>query len=139
MAKSTNNVTLVGNVIEDTQLKYTSSGTAILNFRMATNRSYKKDGEWIDEPSYHKIVVWGKLAEEIEKHIKKGTKVYVNGRIQYKTVDLGDVRKFYTDIVAEEVIPTITTVKETRVSKEDDEDSFHEPTDDTIDPDEIPF
>ncbi len=99
-----NRVTLMGNVVRDPDLRYTPNGAAVLSFSIATNRRYKKGEEWTDEVSYHNIVVWNN-AESLSQRIKKGTRVYVEGRIQTRSWDDKDGKKNYkTEINSERVI-----------------------------------
>lgn len=99
-----NRVTLMGNVTKDPDLRYTPGGTAVISFSIATNRRYKKEENWVDEPSFHNIVVWNQ-AEQLSQRIKKGTRIYVEGRIQTRSWDGQDGKKQYkTEVVAEKVI-----------------------------------
>jgi single-strand DNA-binding protein len=99
-----NRVTLLGNVTKDPDLRFTPSGAAVLSFSMATNRRFQKDGQWTDEPSFHNIVVWNQ-AEQLAQRIKKGTRIYIEGRLQTRSWDGQDGKKQYkTEVVAEKVI-----------------------------------
>lgn len=83
MARGLNKVMLIGNLTRDPELKYTPSGAAVATFGVATNRDWKTEtGEKKEEVEFHNIVVWGKLAELCGQLLKKGTKVYLEGRIQ---------------------------------------------------------
>lgn len=108
MAFSINHITLLGNVSKDPEaLKYTKGGTAVLNFSMATNRSVK-DGDkgYKNVGTFHRIVMYGKMAEWVFNHIQKGTKLYVDGRLENRSWEKQDGSKAYiTEIVAENVIP----------------------------------
>lgn len=107
MAFSINQATLVGNVTKQIELKYTQSGQAFARFGLATNRSVKKqDGSYEDVPTFHNIVVWGKMAEFITKSCPKGGKLVITGRIdnrQYK--DQNGVVHYVSEVIAENVIP----------------------------------
>lgn len=82
MAKSLNQVELIGNLTRDPELRYTPSGTAVCTFGMATNRSWNTDGgEKKEEVEFHRIVAWNKLGELCSQFLVKGRKVYVQGRI----------------------------------------------------------
>jgi len=107
MAFSINRVTLVGNVSQDPELTYTPKGTALLKFSLATNHSTRNDdGTWTDVPSFHRIVVWNKLAEFLGNNLNKGDLCFIDGRIQYGSYEASDGTKRYTvDIVAQNVIP----------------------------------
>src|SRR6266852_5312782 len=83
MAKSVNKVILVGNLGKDPEVKYTPSGVPVAKFSIATNERFKdKAGEWQDRTEWHNIVVWQRLAEIIGEYVKKGSKVYIEGRLQ---------------------------------------------------------
>ena len=88
---SLNKVLLIGNLTRDPELRYTPSGAAVCTFGMATNRTYtSSDGAKKEETEFHKIVTWNKLAELCSQLLKKGRKVYVEGRLstrQWETPD----------------------------------------------------
>ena len=85
-SRSLNRVILIGNLTRDPELKYTPSGTAVCSFGVATNRSWKTaDGETKEETKYHRIVAWQKLAELCGKLLTKGRKIYLEGRLVYRT------------------------------------------------------
>ena len=80
---SVNKVMLVGHLGRDPETRYTSSGQAVANFSVATSETYKdKAGERQKRTEWHKIVVWGKQAEIAQKYLKKGSLVFIEGRIQ---------------------------------------------------------
>lgn len=107
MAFSINQVYLVGNVASEVELRYTPNGTAVLNFSVATNRSVKQGDNWEDVPTFHRIVVWSKLAEYLAQNISKGSKVVITGRIENSSYEK-DGQKFYkSEIVAQDVIPMV--------------------------------
>ncbi len=82
MARSLNRVELIGNLTRDPELRYTPSGSAVCSFGIATNRSWTTDtGEKHDEPEFHNIVAWNKLAEICSQFLTKGRQVYVEGRL----------------------------------------------------------
>ncbi len=99
-----NRVTLMGNVTKDPELRYTPGGSAVLSFSIATNRRYKKGEEWVEEVAFHNIVTWNS-AEELSKRVKKGTRLYVEGRLNTRSWDGADGKKNYkTEIVTDKVI-----------------------------------
>jgi single-strand DNA-binding protein len=105
MSYSINKVTLLGNATKAPELKYTPSGQAVCTFNMATNRGVKKNEEWVDVPTFHRIVVWAKQAEYAAKNIGKGTKVIVEGRIENRTYqDKDGITKNISEVVADNVI-----------------------------------
>lgn len=80
---SVNKVILVGRLGRDPETRYTSGGQAVANFSIATDESYKdRNGERQKRTEWHKIVVWGKQAEIAQQYLKKGSLLYVEGRIQ---------------------------------------------------------
>lgn len=85
-SRSLNKVMLIGNLTRDPELKYTPSGTAVCTFGVATNRSWTTtDGQTKEEVQYHRVVAWQKLAELCGKLLTKGRKVYLDGRITYRS------------------------------------------------------
>ena len=85
-ARSLNKVMLIGNLTRDPELRYTPAGTAVCTFGLATNRGWTTDsGEKKDEVEFHRIVAWNKLAELCSQLLKKGRKVFVEGRLQTRT------------------------------------------------------
>lgn len=80
---SVNKVILVGRLGRDPESRFTASGQAVCNFSLATDRSYKdRNGQTQKQTEWHKIVTWGKLAEICQKYLKKGSQIFVEGRIQ---------------------------------------------------------
>ena len=80
---SVNKVILVGRLGRDPESRFTASGQAVCNFSLATDRSYKdRNGQTQKQTEWHKIVAWGKLAEICQKYLKKGSQIFVEGRIQ---------------------------------------------------------
>ena len=88
---SLNKVLLIGNLTRDPELRYTPSGAAVCTFGLATNRSYTaSDGTKKDEAEFMRIVSWNKLAEICSQLLKKGRKVYVEGRLQTRSWETPD-------------------------------------------------
>ncbi|MEP7104102.1 MAG: single-stranded DNA-binding protein [Candidatus Dojkabacteria bacterium] len=99
-----NKITLMGNVTKDPDLRFTPSGAPVVSFSVATNRRYKKGEEWLEEAAFHNIVVWNQ-AEQLSQRIRKGTRIYIEGRVQTRSWDGADGKKQYkTEVVAEKVI-----------------------------------
>lgn len=100
-----NKVEIIGNMTQDAELRYTTGGSGVVNFSVATNRSFKQGEEWQDEVTYHNVVVWGNDAQMLAQRAGKGTRVYIQGRIQTRSWDDQNGQKQYkTEIVAERVI-----------------------------------
>ena len=100
-----NKVILIGNLGSDPELKSTPSGASVTNFTLATNESWVDGkGERQEKTEWHRIVVWGKLAEICNNFLKKGSKVYIEGRLQTRSWDGPDGNKRYTtEIVARDM------------------------------------
>ncbi|MDP3917963.1 MAG: single-stranded DNA-binding protein [Candidatus Woesebacteria bacterium] len=106
MAKSLNKVQLIGNTTADPELKYTPTGAAVCNFSVATNRQWTTDtGEKKDEADFHRLVAWNKLAEICGQLLKKGRKVYVEGRLSTRSwQDKDGQTKYMTEVVLSDMI-----------------------------------
>ncbi len=102
MARGINKAILIGNLGKDPELRYTQSGQPVASFSLATSESWKgKDGSQQEKTEWHNIVVWARLAELANEYLKKGSRVYIEGRIQTRSWDDKDGAKHYmTEIVA---------------------------------------
>ncbi len=104
-ARSVNKVILIGNLTRDPELRYTPQGTPVASFGVATNREWTVDGVKKEAADFHNIVAWNKLAELCSQLLAKGTKVYVEGRLQTRDwTDSEGVKKYKTEVVIEEMI-----------------------------------
>lgn len=105
MARSLNKVILIGNLTRDVDLKYTPQSTPIAAFGLATNRQWKVDNQVKEATEFHNIVAWNKLAELCNQLLVKGSRVYVEGRIQNRDwVDQTGNKHYRTEIVIDEMI-----------------------------------
>lgn len=103
---SVNRVILIGNLTRDPDIRYTQSGKAVANVSIATNESYKnKDtGERVEKPEYHKVTFFDKLAEIVGQYLKKGSKIYLEGKLQTrKWQDKNGQDRYTTEIVGSEM------------------------------------
>lgn len=97
MARGINKVILVGNLGQDPELRYTGSGTAVCNMRLATNESYKDaSGQLVEKTEWHSVVAWSRLAEICGEYLKKGSMVYFEGSLQTRSWDDKDGNTRYT-------------------------------------------
>ena len=136
MAYSVNKATILGNVGKDPEVRHTQSGKAVANFSVATNE--KRAGEEYTE--WHNVVVWDKLAELCAQYAPKGTKVYVEGRIQTrKYQDAQGVDKYTTEIVAREIVFLTRAGEESGRATGQGSFSQSRPSAPTDARDEIPF
>lgn len=103
MAASVNKVILIGNLGRDPETRFTNSGGSVTNFSLATTESFTdKGGARQERTEWHNIVVWGKQGENCAQYLKKGSPVYVEGRITYREYEAkdGSGKRKATDIVA---------------------------------------
>lgn len=105
-SKGLNKVMLIGNLGFDPELKYTQGNQAVLRLRLATNESYKSaSGEWQERTEWHTVIVWGKRGEALQKILRKGIQVYIEGGLRTRQWEDKDGNKrSTTEIVANEVI-----------------------------------
>jgi single-strand DNA-binding protein len=106
MARSLNRCEFIGHLRQDPELKYTSAGTAVVNFSLATSESWKDaDGNQQEKTEWHNIVVWKKLAEVCGEWLKKGSKVYVAGKLTHRNYDdKNGVKHYVSEIVINEML-----------------------------------
>ena len=143
MAFSINLAIITGNVTRDPELKYTPSGSAVCTFGVATNHSIKKGDQWEDKPTFHNIVVWGKIAEYLTNTLKKGMKVSITGRIENRSYDAKDgTKKYISEIVADTVIPFAdhkSAPTENNSPDNNQSQAVPDVVEDIVIPDEMPF
>jgi single-strand DNA-binding protein len=107
MAKSVNKVTLLGNLGKDPEIKFLPSGQAVANFSIATTDRYKdKAGEWQDRTEWHNVVAYARTAEIVRDYVKKGNKLYVEGRLTTRSWDDKDTGKkvYRTEVVVNDLV-----------------------------------
>lgn len=98
-----NKVILVGNLGKDPEVRHLEGGAVVAKFPLATSESYKtKDGQRVDQTEWHNVVMWRGLAESAEKFLRKGSLVYIEGKIRTRSWDDKDGNKrFATEIIAD--------------------------------------
>lgn len=105
MALSLNRVQLIGNLGADPELKSTPSGKSVCSLSIATTESYKdKNGEWQSNTEWHKVEMWERLAETAQQYLKKGSKVFIEGKIKTDTYEQNGVTKYFTKVLAQNMI-----------------------------------
>jgi single-strand DNA-binding protein len=105
--KSLNKVILIGNLGKDPELSYTASGVAVARFSIATGERWKdQEGNFQERTEWHNIVAWRKLAEICGQYLKKGSKVYLEGKLQTRSWDDKNtgVKRYTTEIIADDLI-----------------------------------
>ena len=107
MARSVNKAILVGNVGKDPEVKFLPSGSAVANFTLATSERFKdKSGEFQERTEWHNLTAYQRLAEIVRDYVKKGSKLYVEGRIQTRSWDDKETQKkvYRTEIVVNDLV-----------------------------------
>jgi len=101
-----NKVMLIGNLTRDPELKTTPAGDSVASFSVATNFTWKdKEGNKQERAEFHNIVAWRKLAEIIGQYLKKGSKIYIEGRLQTRNwEDQNGTKRYRTEIIADNMI-----------------------------------
>lgn len=104
MARGVNKVILIGNLGQDPDTRYTPNGNAVVNLRIATDESYKdrQTGQLVPKTEWHNVVIFGKVAEVAGQYLRKGSKVYIEGRLQTRKWQGQDGQdRFTTEIVVD--------------------------------------
>lgn len=101
-----NNVQLLGNLGKDVELKKLDAGKSVVNFSLATNEYYKNsEGEKVEETQWHNIVAWGKLAENMEQILSKGSRVLIKGKLMQSSYeDKNGEKKYVTKVQAQDFL-----------------------------------
>jgi single-strand DNA-binding protein len=104
MARSLNQVTLMGNLTRDPELRQTPNGQNVTNFSLALNRAYKDSGgEWQEVTDYVDIVCWGPLAERVSQYLSKGRRCLVQGRLQSRSWEQDGQKRSKLEVLANDV------------------------------------
>jgi single-strand DNA-binding protein len=104
MARSLNQVTLMGNLTRDPELRQTPTGQNVCSFSLALNRSYKdSSGEWQEATDYIDIVAWGPLAERVAQYLKKGSRCLTQGRLQSRSWEQDGQKRNKVEVLANDV------------------------------------
>lgn len=104
MARSFNQVTLLGNLTRDPEVRTTPSGQSVTSFSLALNRSYKgQDGNWVEATDYVDVTAWGPLGERVAQYLKKGSQALVSGRLQSRSWEQDGQKRSKVEVVAQDV------------------------------------
>jgi single-strand DNA-binding protein len=121
MARSLNQVTLMGNLTRDPELRQTPSGQSVTSFSLALNRSYKDaSGEWQEATDYIDIVCWGPLAERVAQYLSKGRRCLVQGRLQSRSWEQDGQKRSKVEVLANDVTFLDSRGSETEYSSADE-------------------
>jgi single-strand DNA-binding protein len=103
-----NNITIIGNLTRDPEIRYTRDGQATTTLGVAVNRRWKKDDEWQEQTSFFDVVCWRELAENVALSLTKGARVIVTGRLEQRSWenDEGETR-YKVEIVADDIGPAL--------------------------------
>ena len=130
-----NRVTLVGRLGQDAELRYTTNGTAVSNFSVATTNTWVKDGEKQEKTEWHKVVVFGKSAEFAGEYVRKGSLVYIEGRLQTRSWEDKEGNKRYTTEVVAQTLRLLDSRRERGETAEREEEPYTSPNDES----DVPF
>ena len=105
-SRSLNRATIIGNLGKDPELRSTPSGSSVCSFSVATSESYKdRNGEMVDSTDWHNVVLWDRLAEVAAQYLKKGRKIFIEGKMKTRSYDGKDgAKKYVTEIVGQTMI-----------------------------------
>ncbi len=103
MAGGVNKAILIGNLGKDPETRYTPNGNAVCNLTLATDESYKdkQSGQLVPKTEWHRVVMFGKLAEVAGQYLRKGSKVYIEGKLQTREWEKDGVKRYSTEIVVD--------------------------------------
>jgi len=100
-----NKAILIGNVGKDPEIKSIGTeGNKVASFSLATTEKYKKDNTIVENTTWHNIKIWGKLAEVVEKYVKKGHKLYLEGKINNSSYEKDGETKYFSEVVADRMV-----------------------------------
>ena len=148
MAGSVNKVILIGNLGKDPEVRYLENGAAVANFSIATSENYKdrKTGEKVSQTEWHNIVAWRGLAEIAEKYLKKGAKVYIEGKLKTRTwQDKDGNNRYSTEVITDNLTmlgSTVESMASSNQEKSTENESKPSPEKEFSSPDEnddLPF
>lgn len=104
MARSVNQVILMGNLTRDPEVRQTPTGQSVVSFSLALNRSYKgQDGQWQEATDYVDVTAWGPLAERVGQYLHKGSRALVQGRLQSRSWEQDGQKRSKTEVLANDV------------------------------------
>src|SRR5688500_14622026 len=109
-----NNVTLVGNLTREPELRYTQGGKGVTSFGLAVSHRYQVNGEWQEKTSFFNVTAWDQLGENAAATLSKGTRVIVSGRLEVREYDARDGgKRTSVDVIADEIGPSLRWARAT--------------------------
>ncbi|MFQ5528781.1 MAG: single-stranded DNA-binding protein [Gemmatimonadota bacterium] len=121
MSRSVNRVILVGNAGADPDVRRTPNGTTVAHLSLATNRRYRANGELQERTDWHRLTFWAAAAETVERYVRRGNRLYVEGRIEYGSYDRDGQSVPTTDVVVQEFVFLDESADEPFPAGEEDE------------------
>ena len=100
---SVNRVTLIGNVGRDPELKHLPNGDTVVAISLATTYKKKQGDEWVDDTQWHRVVFYKRLADMVGERVGKGTMIFVEGRIQYRSFEKDGAKQTVTEIIGNDL------------------------------------
>jgi len=135
---SLNKCQIIGNLGKDPEMRYTVSGSAVTQMSVATNRNFQRDGEWESETEWFRVVLWGEQAERAAENLRKGNKVYVEGRMQTRQwEDQSGNKRYTTELIAQRF--TSLERRERDADPGPEEPAGTQPASSSSDYDDLPF
>lgn len=105
MSRSLNRASLIGHVGQDPECRTTAGGTKMAKISLATSRKWKdKSGRESEKTEWHRVTFWDRMAEIVEQYVHKGDRLFVEGRLEYSQSEHEGVTRYFTDIIAQEMI-----------------------------------
>lgn len=106
MGRSLNKVMVIGNLCRDPEVRYMPNGNAVANVSLATDESYndKTTGQKVEQTEFHRITVYGKLAEIVQQYLKKGSRAYFEGKLRTREWEKDGVKRYTTEIIANDMM-----------------------------------
>lgn len=153
MAKDLNKVMLTGRLGKDPDMRVAPNGTPVTTFSVASSRNIKDGDGWKEQTEWFRVVAWDRLAETCEKFLKKGSRVYIEGRLQTREyMDKNNEKRYSTEVIANDMM-MLDAKRQEGGSTEDAWDSAPAPAparsnnrrpaandfDDSMEPEDIPF
>jgi single-strand DNA-binding protein len=146
---SVNKVILVGNLGSDPEVRFTAGNQPVTHFNLATSESWRdKSGEMTTKTEWHRVVMWGKLAETAGQHLAKGRQIYVEGKLRSRSWEGKDgVKKYTTEVIADKFVflgskgdrPVDRQAGGRQAGPQDEPVEYTQPDSPPADPDDIPF
>ncbi len=140
--KGLNRVHLIGQVGKDPEIRYSQSGTAVVTFSLATNDYFKdkRTGEKVEKTAWHNLVAFGKIGELISEYVRKGSRLYLEGSLDYQQYEKDGEKKYITKIAVKDfnMLDSLSR-NNNNSSNKDYEASVSDSVDSSIEDDEVPF